>query len=135
MLVPLALLAADLILHNGHFLTLDSKSTTVQAVAIEKGRFVATGTSREILATHRTPSTKVVDLKGRTVLPGLIDAHVHVLGAALSEYRRPLPPLNSIADIQQFIREKAKTTPKGEWIVVPRTLPPRLKEMRFPTRS
>jgi predicted amidohydrolase YtcJ len=135
MLVPLALLAADLILHNGHILTLDSKSTTVQAVAIEKGRFVATGPSKEVLSRHRTPSTKVVDLKGRTVLPGLIDAHVHVLGAALSEYRRPLPPLNSIADIQQFIREKAKTTPKGEWIVVPRTLPPRLKEMRFPTRA
>ncbi|MBC8165641.1 MAG: amidohydrolase, partial [Bryobacteraceae bacterium] len=79
--------------------------------------------------------TRVIDLRGKTVLPGLIDAHVHALGAGLSEYRGKLPPLNSIADIQAYIRERAQSTPKGEWIVVPRTLPPRLKEMRMPTRQ
>lgn len=126
---------ADLILHNGRILTADAAFATVQAVAIGGGKFLETGASKEILARHRTARTKVVDLKGRTVLPGLIDAHVHVLSAALSEYRRPLPPLDSIASIQQYIREKARTTPKGEWIVVPRTLPPRLKDMRFPTRA
>jgi predicted amidohydrolase YtcJ len=69
------------------------------------------------------------------VLPGLIDAHVHVLSGALSEFRGPLPPLNSISEIQAYVRERAKTTPKGEWIVVPRTLPPRLREMRMPVRT
>ncbi|NWF83311.1 MAG: amidohydrolase [Bryobacteraceae bacterium] len=126
---------ADLILHNGRILTADSAFSTVQAVAVRGGKFLETGASKEILARHRSARTEVVDLKGRTVLPGLIDAHVHVLSAALSEYRRPLPPLDSIAAIQQYIREKARTTPKGEWIVVPRTLPPRLKEMRLPTRA
>lgn len=143
-LVPILLLGssphllaagASLILHNGRILTADPAFSTVQAVAIAGGKFIGTGTDNDILARYRTAQTKVYDLKGRTLLPGLIDAHVHVLDAALSEYRRPVPPLNSITAIQQFIREKARTTPKGEWIVVPRTLPPRLKEMRFPNRA
>ena len=64
----------------------------------------------------------LIDLGGKTVLPGLFDAHVHAVGAGLSEYKQALPPLGSIAEIQDYIRAKAKTTPKGEWIVVPRTL-------------
>ena len=77
----------------------------------------------------------MVDLGGKTVLPGLIDAHVHALEAGLSEFRAPLPALDSIAAIQDYIRTAARSRPKGAWIVVPRTLPPRLKEMRFPTRQ
>ena len=69
------------------------------------------------------------------MLPGLIDAHVHALEAGLSEYRASLPALDSIAAIQDYIRAAARSRPKGAWIVVPRTLPPRLKEMRFPTRQ
>jgi predicted amidohydrolase YtcJ len=53
----------------------------------------------------------------------------------LSEYREALPPLHSISDIQNYIRERAKVVPKGEWIVVPRTLPPRLRDMRMPTKA
>ena len=69
------------------------------------------------------------------VLPGLVDSHVHALSAGLSEFREPLPPLDSFAAIQGYIRAQAKKTPKGEWIVVPRTFPTRLKEMRMPTRE
>lgn len=126
---------ADLILHNAKVLTVDSEFSIAQAVAVKNGRILAVGSDEKILAEHRSARTRVVNLEKKTVLPGLIDAHVHVLGAALSEYRRPLPALDSIVSIQRFIREKARTTPKGEWIVVPRTLPPRLKEMRFPTRA
>jgi predicted amidohydrolase YtcJ len=131
-----SLLAAppDLILTNGKVLTVDSKFSIHQAVSIGAGKIIATGTSQQLLKT-RGPATRVIDLKGRTVLPGLIDAHVHALGAGLSEFRGPLPPLDSFADIQNYIRAKAKTTPKGEWIIVPRTLPPRLKEMKFPTKD
>jgi len=129
---PLA--AADLILHNGRVVTSDARFTIAEAISIEKGRIVRVGSNAAVLK-DRTASTQVVDLKGRMVLPGLIDAHVHALGAGLSEFKRKLPPLNSIADIQTFIRERARTTPAGEWIVVPRTLPPRLKEQRFPTKT
>lgn len=125
---------AQMILHNGRVVTLDKQNSVQQAIAVQDGRVLATGTNEAILKL-RKPETKVIDLKGRMVLPGLIDPHVHALGGALSEYREKLPPLESIASIQKWIVEKAKTTPKGEWIVVPRTLPPRLKEMRMPTRA
>jgi predicted amidohydrolase YtcJ len=129
-----SLAAADLILHNGRIVTADAKFTIAQALSITGGRIERVGTNAAVLK-DRTASTQVVDLKGRMVLPGLIDAHVHALGAGLSEYKRKLPPLNSIGDIQTFIRDRARTTPAGEWIVVPRTLPPRLKEQRFPTKA
>jgi len=126
---------ADLVLHNGKVVTADAKFTVREAVAVGGNRVLAAGTSREVLAKFRGPRTTVIDLKGRTVLPGLIDAHVHALESGLSELRGPLPPFDSIAAIQDYVRARARTTPKGEWIAVPRTLPPRLKEMRMPTRE
>lgn len=126
------LLLCDLILYNGKILTVDTKFSVAQAVAIKDGKITAVGTNANVMK-QKGPQTLVTDLGGKTVLPGLIDAHVHAVGAGLSEFRKPLPPLDSIADVQNYVREKAKVTPKGEWIVVPRTLPPRLKEMRMPT--
>ncbi len=126
---------ADLILHNGKIVTVDAAFHAVEAMAIRDGRITATGSSREVVARERSSRTRVVDLGGKTVLPGLIDAHVHAIEAGLSEYRAKLPPLDSIAAIQDYIRAQAKATAPGTWILVPRTLPPRLKEMRFPTRQ
>ena len=77
----------------------------------------------------------MLDLEGRMALPGLVDSHVHALGAGLSEYRESLPPLDSFEAVSDYIRKRAKKTPKGEWIVVPRTFPTRLAEMRMPTRG
>ena len=114
---------------------MDGRSTVAEAIAIKDGKIAAVGQSAEILAKHKGAKTTVTDLQGKMVLPGLIDAHVHTLGAGLSEYKRKLPVFDSIAAIQNYIREQAKTTPKGEWIVVPRTLPPRLREMRMPTKQ
>lgn len=126
---------SDLILRNGKIVTADAKFSIVQAIAIKDGRITALGANDAVLSKERSARTRVVDLQGKTVLPGLIDAHVHAVGAALSEFKQKLPPLDSIVDIQNYIRERARATPKGEWIVVPRTLPPRLKEMRMPTRK
>jgi len=133
--LPLLSADADLILHNGKIVTADARFTVVEAIAIKAGRITRTGASNSVIVAEKGAGTKVVDLAGKTVLPGLIDAHVHAIGAGLSEFKSKLPPLDSIADIQNYIREKAKTTPTGEWIVVPRTLPPRLKEQRFPTKT
>jgi predicted amidohydrolase YtcJ len=126
---------ADLILENGKIVTVDSKSSVMQSVAIKGGRITAVGDTRSIVAAERGPRTKVVDLKGRTVLPGLIDSHVHPFEAGLSEFRESLPRLDSFDAIRQYIRERAAKTPKGEWIIVPRTFPTRLREMRMPTRE
>ncbi|HTP35344.1 MAG TPA: amidohydrolase family protein, partial [Candidatus Acidoferrales bacterium] len=86
---------ADLILHNGKIVTVDSRFTIQQAVAVRSGTIVAVGTDAAVLQAERGPKTEVVDLHGRTVLPGLVDAHVHALEAGLSEFRAPLPPLDS----------------------------------------
>ncbi len=126
---------ADLIFHNGRIVTVDTKFSIAQAIAVKGGRITAVGANADVLSKERGGQTRVIDLDGKMVLPGLIDAHVHALGAGLSEYRTKLPPLGSIVDIQNYVRERARVTPKGEWIVVPRTLPPRLKEMRMPTKA
>jgi predicted amidohydrolase YtcJ len=127
--------AADLIVHNAKVLTVDQRFSVTQAVAITGNRIVATGPNAAILAAHKAPGTRIIDAGGRTVIPGLNDAHVHVLSAGLSEHTTKLPLLNSFAAVQQFLRDRAKVTPPGEWIIVPRTFPTRLKEMRMPTRE
>jgi predicted amidohydrolase YtcJ len=126
---------ADLVLYNGKIVTVDGRFTIQQAVAIKSGRITAVGPDDSLLKAERGSKTELIDLRGRTVLPGLVDAHVHALEAGLSEFRAPLPPLDSFAAVQAYIRVRAAKTPKGAWIVVPRTFPTRLKEMRMPTRE
>ena len=126
---------ADLILHNGKIVTVDAGFSVQQAVAIRGDRIAAVGSDQAILNAERGAHTKLIDLHGRMVLPGLFDSHVHPLGGALSEFRAPLPVLDSFAAVQSFIRQQAARTPPGEWIVVPRTFPTRLRELRMPTRE
>jgi predicted amidohydrolase YtcJ len=126
---------ADLILYGGKIVTADRAFSIQEAVAIHDGKIVDLGTTANILAHDRGPNTRTIDLKGHTVLPGLIDSHVHALSAGLSEYREPIPQLHSFSDIQRYLRERAAKVPKGQWIVVPRTFPTRLREMRMPAKD
>jgi predicted amidohydrolase YtcJ len=126
---------ADLILHSGKIITADATFSIAEAVAVKDGRIVAVGRTSDVLARERGVKTQVIDLKGQTVLPGLTDTHMHPLGAALSEHNTPFALLRSFADIQNYIREQVKKTPKGEWIQVPKTFPGRLTELRMPDRA
>lgn len=126
--------SADLILHNARVVTVDARFSTAQAVAVEGTRIAAVGDNSSVLKLRRA-GTRVIDAGGRTILPGLIDSHVHALGAGLSEYRAPLPRFDSFATVQNFIRDRARQTPPGQWIIVPRTFPTRLREQRMPTRE
>jgi len=134
-ILPLAASDADLILHHGKVVTVDRSFSIQQAVAVKHGKIVAVGSDADVLKNERGPATKVIDLHGKTLLPGLVDSHVHALDAGLSEFRAPLPPLNSFATVRSFIKQQAAKTPKGEWIVVPRTFPTRLLELQMPTRE
>src|SRR5688572_28006000 len=107
--LPLLCADADLILHNGKIVTADARFTVVEAIAIKAGKITRTGANNAVIGAEKGANTKVVDLAGKAVLPGLIDAHVHAIGAGLSEFKSKLPPLDSIGDIQNYIREKAKT--------------------------
>jgi predicted amidohydrolase YtcJ len=125
---------ADLIVHNANVVTLDAKSTVARAVAIEGGKVVAVGDDAAVLK-RRGPKTRVIDAKGRTVLPGLMDSHVHPLGVVTTELANPPPVVRSLKDAFAYIRKQAATLPKGDWIVLRFAFPTRLDEARFPTKA
>ena len=74
---------ADLILFNGQFNTVDRDNPQASAVAIREGRFVTVGTDAQAMAL-RGPGTQVIDLKGRCVIPGLNDSHLHLIRGGLN---------------------------------------------------
>lgn len=125
---------ADVILHHAKILAVDAKFTIAEAIAIKGDKILAVGNDAAILKL-KGPKTKVLDLKGRNVLPGLYDSHTHPVGAATSESTEVLPYLTSLEDAFAYIRTKATETKEGEWIVLRFAFPTRLKEGRFPTRD
>ena len=106
----------ELILYNGNIWTVNLQQPRAQAVAISGGRFLAIGSNDEVLALAAGKAKKI-DLGGKTVLPGFIDAHSHPAEAGLSHLRMVDCDLRSIADILTALRERASKTPPGEWVL------------------
>ncbi|MGH9337100.1 MAG: amidohydrolase, partial [Vicinamibacteria bacterium] len=107
-------------LRGGKVITVDPADRIAEAVAVEGNRIAAVGTVAEI-APRIGPDTRVIDLEGRALLPGFIDAHSHVEGLAESENAR-LPvhiphSLKTTADILDRLKERASEIPPGTWIV------------------
>ena len=132
--VLLAAQPADLILQNAKIITVDSRFRIAQAIAIRGDRIAAVGPNSTILRL-RGPKTEVVDLKGKTVLPGLIDSHTHALDASLYEFDHEIPDMVTVADVLAHIRQRASIVPKGDWIILRQVFITRLKEQRYPTRA
>src|SRR5437667_12163433 len=103
----------DLILYNGNFWTVNTRQPRAQAVAISNSRFLAIGSNEEIVALA-AGSARKVDLSGKTVLPGFIDAHSHPAEAGLSHLRMVDCDLRSIADILNALRELSSKRVAGE---------------------
>jgi hypothetical protein len=135
-------IAADWIFDNGRVLTLDPRRPEVRALAVAGGRVVAVGARRDMKA-WRGRRTQVVDLRGASVVPGLVDSHAHLDREGLKSLYPSLAHCRSIADIQAVIRRLAARTPKGQWIVtMPVGAPPfyqdppaTLREGRWPRRD
>ncbi|MFO0808390.1 MAG: amidohydrolase [Gemmataceae bacterium] len=125
---------ADLILHNGRIVTVDSAFSIAQAVAIQGGVILRVGTNEDVLKT-RGLRTTIVDLDGKTALPGLIDSHVHASDAAMTEFDHPIPDMESVADVLEYVRGRAQALPEGTWIEVRQVFITRLREPRYPTRA
>ncbi len=125
---------ATLIVHNAKVLTVDAKFLTAEAVAVRDAKIVRVGTNDDILKL-RGPDTLVIDAEGRTVLPGLIDSHVHPVGAAASEAVKPMDTWQSLKEVKAYIRKRAEAIPKGAWIVLRYAFPTRLDDARFPTKA
>jgi hypothetical protein len=108
----------DTILFNGRVTTLDPAKPNATAIAIESGRIVTVGDDRDIMA-MRGPNTAVIDLKGRTVIPGLNDSHTHLIRGGLN-YNMELrwDGVPSLADALRMLKEQARRTPAPQWVRV-----------------
>jgi len=103
---------ADLVVLNAKIVTVDDRFREAQALAVRGGRFVAVGSTDEVRA-RIGGATRVIDGGGRTVIPGLIDSHVHALGVAAAEASQPFQNLRSIGELQDWIRATARRVSRG----------------------
>jgi predicted amidohydrolase YtcJ len=113
---PLEQEKPELILHNGNIWTVNAAEPRAQAVAIARGRFLAVGSDKDVLNLAASGARKI-DLGGKTVLPGFIDAHSHPSEAGRLHLRMVDCDLRSIQAIQAALRERAAKTPAGEWVL------------------
>jgi predicted amidohydrolase YtcJ len=115
---PAAAQTADLVLTNGKVITVDDRFSIGQAVAVAGERIVAVGSNADIHK-RKGPATRVIDLQGRTVIPGLIDNHAHYMRAAEYWHREVrLDGITSHKLALELIAEKVKESKAGEWVVV-----------------
>ncbi|MDQ6708387.1 MAG: amidohydrolase, partial [Acidobacteriota bacterium] len=124
---------ADIIYYNANIITMSPSHPTAQALAIRAGRFLAVGANAEILKSAG-PKTERIDLAGKCVIPGIIESHVHPIGAALSEIDGPVPVLRSISEVKRYIAAQAAKQPANRLIFVPKVYSTRLTDHRYPTR-
>ena len=107
---------ADLIIYNGKITTLDPRYPSAQNAAIKDGRIIGVDDAETY---ERGPTTRVIDLKGRRVIPGLNDSHLHVIRGGLN-YNMELrwDGVPSLADALRMLKEQAQRTPTGQWVRV-----------------
>ncbi|KJK24355.1 amidohydrolase [Burkholderiaceae bacterium 16] len=124
----------DLILYNGRVTTLDRSNPTATAVAIKDGKFAAVGSDVEVLLLAGS-STRVIDLKGRRVLPGLIDNHIHIIRGGLNfNMELRWDGVRSLATAMDMLREQVAVTPAPQWVrVVGGFTEHQFDEKRLPT--
>lgn len=104
-----------LILHNGNFITIDPQKPRAQAVAIAGDRIFAVGTNAEVKALGG-PLTQSVDMEGKTITPGFIDAHCHVASSGRRHLTDIDCGLDTIEKIKVAVKERCAKTPPGEWV-------------------
>lgn len=125
---------AHLAIINANIKTMNPNQPTAQALAISGNKILKVGTNQEI-QTLISPETTVMNLEGKTVLPGLIDTHIHVADYGRCLMWLDLTSAKSIIELQQLIKEKAKLTCPGRWIIGQGWSENRLKEQRAPTKE
>jgi predicted amidohydrolase YtcJ len=131
----------DILLINGQILTMDAQMSVQQAIAIRGNRIQAVG-DNEVLQAAAQADTRIIDLQGRTVIPGIIDVHAHLDREGLKNLQPGLDGVRSIPNILDIIKREVSTTAPGEWVVTMpigdrpnyADMPELLAEKRFPTR-
>ena len=115
-LFPLEQEKPELILYNANILTMNGTEPRAQAVAIAGGRFLAVGSNSDVL-NLAGPGARKLDLTGKTIVPGFIDAHSHPADAGRLHLRMVDCDLRSIREILAALRERAAKTPPGDWVL------------------
>jgi predicted amidohydrolase YtcJ len=110
------MIEADLVLTGGKILTVDDRFSIVSALAVRGDRIIAVGDDAAMKPLIG-PKTRVVELKGRTVIPGLHDSHMHTMNGGNNELAVSLAKARSIADVQAAFAARAATVKKGDWIM------------------
>jgi predicted amidohydrolase YtcJ len=110
---------ADLVLENGRVFTVDSEDRIAEAVAVKGDKIIKVGTTAEVHSLVG-PNTKIVDLAGQVLTPGMIDAHFHLMSFGRQAWDGFLniryPAVKNLVDLLRVVEERAKTIPAGEWI-------------------
>jgi hypothetical protein len=125
---------ADLIVTNARIYTVDDSRPVVAAMAVRDGRIAFAGSTREAMAL-KGPSTKVLDLSGKTVIPGMVDAHAHLLGLGQSLKTVPLYGAKSYDEVIARVVAGAKGVPAGQWILGRGWDQNQWGDTRFPTHD
>jgi predicted amidohydrolase YtcJ len=124
----------DLIVHNAQIVTVDPAFSIQQAMVVEGNRIVAIGRDEDVLRL-KTEDTELLDLGGKLVMPGLIDSHVHACDAAMTEFDHPIGDMESVRDVLDYFKARARALEEGQWIVLQQVFITRLREQRYPTRA
>jgi predicted amidohydrolase YtcJ len=125
---------ADTIIRNANIITIDPSRPRAQALAMRHGRFIGVGSNDDI-AGLQGPGTKMLDLSGSTVLPGFIDAHIHVLSSGVRHVMSADCSLPSISAIKEAMRHQIELTKPGEWVQGFKFDDTKTVENRFLTRQ
>ncbi|MDD4592121.1 MAG: amidohydrolase family protein, partial [Parabacteroides sp.] len=110
-------LIADIIFYNGSIISVDRENNIFSALAVCDNMIIYIGNNIEVKR-YKGINTKLIDLRGRSLVPGFIDSHLHmaVMGANALAIDCRSPNVNSIEDIKRLVKERAEVTPKGQWI-------------------
>ena len=124
---------ADVVFQNGVIYTVDADFSKAQAVAVRGDKIIAVGSDAEI-AKWVGDKTRVIDLHGKTMLPGLVDAHYHFLGVGKREYHLNLDGVRSLQEFLDKVRAEAANKPAGEWVTGRGWMEEDWPSKRFPTK-
>ncbi|HKS30692.1 MAG TPA: amidohydrolase [Pyrinomonadaceae bacterium] len=126
--------SADLVLKNGNIYTVNDREPRAEAVAIRGDRIVFTGSNADVKR-YEGKGTRVIDLAGKTVVPGMTDAHYHLLGVGQREVTLNLEGTTSIEDFLARVRERVQKAKPGAWVTGRGWIETFWKPQRFPTRQ
>src|SRR4051812_46702783 len=125
---------ADVVFENGNVYTVNGRSPRAEAIAVKAGKVIFAGSNKEARA-YVGKATRVIDLKGSTVVPGLTDSHYHLSGVGAREMNLNLEGITSLEEFLAKIKERVDRAKPGEWITGRGWIETFWKPPVFPTRS